>query len=204
MPPHWVVDCRRVGRGEPALQYLSRYLYRGVIRERDLLDYDHIAGTVTFRYRDAQTREPALRTLPIAEFLWRVLSHVLLPDGFALNLGFKEYAGRRYLKEAFIGQKDPQAEQIHPGLRTYDGSYTELTLRWQGLEVFVQSATDGDDLVLLVTPKTQHRKTPLVVVEPGLLWNRPGSARICISGGNSRLISAFSFFANVLRDLTPG
>ena len=39
MPPHWVVDCRRVGRGEPALQYLSRYLYRGVIRERDLLDY---------------------------------------------------------------------------------------------------------------------------------------------------------------------
>lgn len=81
MPPHWVVDCRRVGRGEPALQYLSRYLYRGVIRERDLLDYDHIAGTVTFRYRDAQTREPALRTLPIAEFLWRVLSHVL-PNGF--------------------------------------------------------------------------------------------------------------------------
>jgi putative isomerase len=104
-----------------------------------------------------------------------VLSHVLLPDGFALNLGFKEYAGRRYLKEAFIGQKDPQAEQIHPGLRTYDGSYTELTLRWQGLEVFVQSATVENDLVLLVTPHTRHRKTPLVVVEPGMLWNRPGS-----------------------------
>ena len=103
-----------------------------------------------------------------------VLSHVLLPEGFALNLGFKDYASRRYLKEAFVGQKDPQAEQIHPGLRTYDGSYTELTLRWQGLEVFVQSSTDGDDLVLLVTPKTQHRKTPIVVVEPGILWNRPG------------------------------
>jgi len=103
-----------------------------------------------------------------------VLSHVLLPEGFALNLGFKEYASRRYLKEAFIGQKDPQAEQIHPGLRTYDGSYTELMLRWQGLEVFVQSATDGDDLVLLVTSRTQHRKTPLVVVEPGMLWNRYG------------------------------
>jgi hypothetical protein len=47
-------------------------------------------------------------------------------------------------------------------------------LSWQGLEVFVQSGTDGDDLVLLVTPKTQHRKTPIVVVEPGILWNRPG------------------------------
>jgi putative isomerase len=103
-----------------------------------------------------------------------VLSHVLLPEGFALNLGLKDYASRRYLKEAFVGQKDPQAEQIHPGLRTYDGSYTELTLRWQGLEVSVQSATDSDDLVLLVTPKTQHRKTPIVVVEPGILWNWPG------------------------------
>ncbi len=40
LPSKWVVDCRRVGRGEPALQYLARYLYRGVIRERDLLDCD--------------------------------------------------------------------------------------------------------------------------------------------------------------------
>lgn len=37
LPPKWVVDCRNVGRGEPALEYLSRYLYRGVIRERDLV-----------------------------------------------------------------------------------------------------------------------------------------------------------------------
>jgi hypothetical protein len=29
LPTKWVVDCRRVGRGLPALQYLSRYLYRG-------------------------------------------------------------------------------------------------------------------------------------------------------------------------------
>jgi hypothetical protein len=51
----WVVDCRAVGSGEPALEYLSRDLYRGVIRERDLVDYDATAGTVTFRYRDGQT-----------------------------------------------------------------------------------------------------------------------------------------------------
>jgi hypothetical protein len=81
LPPQWVVDCRRVGRGEPALQYLSRYLYRGVIREHDLIDYDPAPGTVTFRYLDAHTEQPALRTLPIAQFLWRVLSHVL-PTGF--------------------------------------------------------------------------------------------------------------------------
>ena len=32
-PEKWVVDCKSVGTGEPALTYLGRYLYRGVIRE---------------------------------------------------------------------------------------------------------------------------------------------------------------------------
>jgi putative isomerase len=104
-----------------------------------------------------------------------VLSHVLLPEGAALNLAVKDYASRQYLKEAFIGRKDEALEHIHPGIRTYDGAYTELTLQWQGIELTVQSGTDGEDVLLLVTPHTQHRKTPSLVVEPGLLWNRPGS-----------------------------
>jgi hypothetical protein len=81
LPPKWVVDCRNVGSGEPALEYLSRYLYRGVLRERDLVEYDAVVGTVTFRYRDSQTQKAAYRTLPIADFLWKVLCHVL-PSGF--------------------------------------------------------------------------------------------------------------------------
>lgn len=28
VPKKWVVDCHRVGRGEKAHEYLSRYLYR--------------------------------------------------------------------------------------------------------------------------------------------------------------------------------
>jgi hypothetical protein len=106
-----------------------------------------------------------------------VLSHVLLPDALALNLCFKEYTSRRYLKEALIGRREASDEQIHPGPRTYDGTYTELTLSWQGIEVLIQSATvgvDQRDLVLLVTPVTTQRKPSLVVVEPGVLWNRDG------------------------------
>lgn len=79
LPHKWVVDCRNVGRGGPALDYLSRYLYRGVIRERDLVACDPTTGTVTFRYRDSRTRQAAYRTLPIADFLWRLLLHVLPP-----------------------------------------------------------------------------------------------------------------------------
>lgn len=107
-----------------------------------------------------------------------VLSHVLLPEGLALNLGIKDRASCRYLKEALIGRRGEKDERVHPGLRTYDGQYTELTLTWQGIQVVVQSATvgdDGGDLILLVTPFTSHVRAPLLVVEMGVLWNLPGT-----------------------------
>jgi hypothetical protein len=105
-----------------------------------------------------------------------VLSHVLLPDGIAINLGFKHYAGGDYLKEALIGRRGEHDEKIHPGPRTYDGRYTELRIDWKGCAWTVQSATDGDDLVLLVTPVgAPAKRTPLVVAEAGILWNRPGT-----------------------------
>ncbi len=104
-----------------------------------------------------------------------VLSHVLLPEGFAINLGVRDYVGRIYLKEALIGRKGQREETIRPGPHAYDGSYTELDISVSGIELRVQSAVEGDDQVILVTPRTFHKKPALLVVESGLLWNRPGS-----------------------------
>ena len=86
-PKDWVVDCKSVGSGEPALIYLGRYLYRGVIREKDILSCKD--GQVSFRYQNAKTKRIECRTLPGADFLWLVLQHVL-PKGFrrARNFGF--------------------------------------------------------------------------------------------------------------------
>ena len=86
-PAKWVVDCRCVGSGEKALVYLGRYLYRGVIQEKDILGCDK--GQVTFRYRDSKTKKYQTRTLPGAQFLALILQHVL-PKGFrrARNFGF--------------------------------------------------------------------------------------------------------------------
>jgi hypothetical protein len=86
-PEKWVVDCKSVGSGEKALVYLGRYLYRGVIREKDIVACAET--TVTFAYRDAKTGKSARRTVPGAQFLWLVLQHVL-PKGFrrARNFGF--------------------------------------------------------------------------------------------------------------------
>lgn len=86
-PPKWVVDCKSVGKGEKTLIYLSRYLYRGVISENNILSIEN--GQVTFRYLDSKTKQYQTKTLPGADFLWLVLQHIL-PKGFrrTRNYGF--------------------------------------------------------------------------------------------------------------------
>jgi hypothetical protein len=47
LPAKWVVDCVHVGKGQPALKYLSRYLYRGVISENNIVSNQD--GQVTLK-----------------------------------------------------------------------------------------------------------------------------------------------------------
>ena len=86
-PADWVVDCKAVGSGQQALVYLGRYLYRGVIQEKDILSCKH--GRVTFRYQNSQTRKTETRTLSGVEFLRLILQHIL-PKGYrrARNFGY--------------------------------------------------------------------------------------------------------------------
>jgi len=67
-----------VGFGLSSLQYLSRYLYRGVLPDKDLIKLTH--ERVTFRYKEGGTNIIKTRTLPILKFLWLILQHVL-PKG---------------------------------------------------------------------------------------------------------------------------
>jgi hypothetical protein len=54
LPEKWVVYCKNVGHGLPALKYLSRYLYQGVLPDQDIIHYDQ--HNVTFRYTDSTTK----------------------------------------------------------------------------------------------------------------------------------------------------
>ena len=96
LPETWVVDVKSVGTGEKALVYLGRYLYKGVIQEKDIIACDN--GRVTFRYRDAKTKRMDTRTVSGAKFLWLILRHVL-PKGFrrARNFGFLHPNSKRLI-----------------------------------------------------------------------------------------------------------
>jgi ssDNA-binding Zn-finger/Zn-ribbon topoisomerase 1 len=78
-PEKWVVDCKNVGNGNKALIYLGKYLYKGVIQEKDILTCQN--GKVTFRYLHAKTNQYRTRTVPGEYFLYLLMLHVL-PKGF--------------------------------------------------------------------------------------------------------------------------
>jgi hypothetical protein len=95
-PETWVVDVKSVGTGEKALVYLGRYLYKGVIQEKDIVACEN--GQVTFRYWDSKTKRIEYRTVSGARFLWLILQHVL-PKGFrrARNFGFLHSNSKRLI-----------------------------------------------------------------------------------------------------------
>ncbi len=96
-PKQWVASCDYAGQGEGALTYLARYLYRGVISERNILSLSK--GQVTFRYKESKTKQYETITEAASAFLWRVLQHVL-PKGFrrARNYGFLHGNAKQTLK----------------------------------------------------------------------------------------------------------
>jgi len=91
-PKDWVVDCKSVGSGEKALIYLGRYLYRGVIAEKDILA--RADGQVSFRYRNGKTGRMERRTVSGAQFLWLVLQHVHCCATYIRSIRTSPFGGR--------------------------------------------------------------------------------------------------------------
>jgi hypothetical protein len=110
----WVVDCKQVGNGDKALIYLGRYLYRGVLPEKNILR--HADGQVTFRYTD-NTGTHKTRTLAGADFLWLLLAHVL-PKGFrrSRDYGFLHANCKRLIRLLHLVLRfiPPQPKQRPP------------------------------------------------------------------------------------------
>ena len=111
-----------------------------------------------------------------------VATQVLLPEGLAIHVGMKHSTSLnddRFLGDALIGRMDQGAEVVTPGPHSWDGSYTDLRIDWKGESWRIQSAHNGNDLVLLVSPlgsTAAKRIPPTVVFSVNFLWNHPGFA----------------------------
>lgn len=136
------------------------------------------AAPVSAEYRQVQQR------LARGWNTWDVNSvttEVLLPEGLAIHLGLKHNSTEfqdAFLGNVLIGRLDKDAEQVTPGPHAWDGRYTELRVAWKGHTWRVESARDGDDVVMLATPlesKSTSALPPTLVVSVDFLWNRPGT-----------------------------
>jgi hypothetical protein len=96
-PRKWVVHCKNVGNGDKAIIYLGRYLYRGVIQEKDILRCED--GMVTFRYQHAKSKKYKTRTVSGENFLYLLMLHVL-PKGFrrTRSYGFLHPCSKKLIK----------------------------------------------------------------------------------------------------------
>ncbi len=106
-----------------------------------------------------------------------VISHVLLPEGFAINLSLKDQSGN-VLEEALIGRDYYDSkERVTAGPHAYDGSYTEIEVEWNNIQVRVQSASSNNELFLLISPLKTAPGDSLLIA-PRMLWDRKGEIKI--------------------------
>ena len=111
-----------------------------------------------------------------------VATQVLLPEGLAIHVGLKHNStlnGDAYMGDALIGRLDKDAEKVTPGPHAWDGSYTSADFEWKGHKWRVESAHDGDDVVLLVSSVASDKAgalLPTVVFSVDYLWGRSGTA----------------------------
>jgi putative isomerase len=110
-----------------------------------------------------------------------VTTQVLLPDGLAIHVGLKHNStlySDAFLGDALIGRQTPGAEQVFPGPHSWEGSYTDLRLSWKGHDLRLQTAHDGENLVMLATPLPSPPLSAVpatIVFSVNYLWDRPGN-----------------------------
>jgi hypothetical protein len=108
-----------------------------------------------------------------------VLSYSHLPEGFTINLCIKEFSCEYPLRESLVGRFGEHDEQIFPGARTYDGSCTQLNLKFRDLELDVRTVAAEDEQYIIVTPLKSGYRTPVLIIEACLLWGKDGSLGKC-------------------------
>ena len=104
-----------------------------------------------------------------------VLSYSHLPEGFTINLCIKEFSDSRVLRESLVGRHDANDEILFPGARSFDGSCTQLNLKFRDLELDVRTVVADDEQYVILTPLKTGRRTPALIVEACLLWGKDGS-----------------------------
>lgn len=109
-----------------------------------------------------------------------LFTEVYLPECFGVKIALEDSMGD-FVEDLRVGNKRdwyraPQAWKddaatVHPYGHAYDNSYSEVDAEWHGVSVKLRCASDGDDLVMLLTPGEDCADGSKVHVTPCLNWD---------------------------------
>ena len=73
----WYVNIgEKLENAEFTTEYVGRYAKRPCISEANITDYDCEKKTVSFRYKDKHTDTEKIETIPVMEFIGRLVKHI--------------------------------------------------------------------------------------------------------------------------------
>ncbi len=135
-----------------------------------------------------------------------ILSHVLLPYGFAINLSFRKMSNGDILRSLLINRDSP----VRVDIRSVDGSYTCLHIRHGNVPIKVESAVKDGEQLILVTPEGYYTSDEQMIVETAFLWGRDGTlikekgrlGAVCPDGRKIQLYSNTAPYEFYLPELT--
>ncbi len=133
-----------------------------------------------------------------------VATQVLLPAGLAIHVGLKHnttVSGDAFLGDALIGRLEKGSEIVTPGPHAWDGSYTSADFEWKGHKWRVESAHEGDELVLLVTPLAPASASALpstLVFSVNYLWNHSQRGNEIMGTTNSQSPSEIIYYTKAV------
>jgi hypothetical protein len=122
-----------------------------------------------------------------------VLTHVLLPWGFAINLNFRKISNGDILRLPLI-RREPE---VRADVRSFGADYTCLHIRHGNVPLKVESAVRDGEQFIVVTPDDFYTSDEQLIVETAFLWGRDGTltkengvlGAICPDGTRVRLYS---------------
>lgn len=108
-----------------------------------------------------------------------VLSMVKMPEGLNAQLVFRKQRGGPYwLKDAYItGKQIDFPEKITPIAHSYDGSYIEMEIEWEGMKAHIKSAHNDEGFVYYFNPLDNPENPPILNLLVSFLWNKDGCVR---------------------------
>ncbi|GHT78203.1 hypothetical protein AGMMS50262_20560 [Bacteroidia bacterium] len=109
------------------------------------------------------------------------LTHVFLPSAITVDLNLTDAKNNR-MDRFQIGERAENMPMMRPGTHTYDGCYTDISLEWRGLKLRVQSAAEGSDNVILITPLSGNNRGGNLIVKPKNIWQL--SNKITVDGSS--------------------